>query len=646
MEFCRGELCPERREQNTCVGLNSLLSLLEKIPAVVWATDLEFRLTALTGAGMRGLRMAPDECAGKPIGALLPSRHQKPLEAHRLAAQGQGCSFHAAIGEREMDAHVEPLLGADGNVAGVIGVALDGSGRAVAERALRLSEQSYRLLIEEAPYAICRATPGGKLLHANRAMLEMLGYEQAWEGELLQRDMWRIFRSPGAFEELRERLGNGCTVRGLDATWVGRTGNPIEVRIGGRALRDPRGRIVCLDILSEDISERKRLEARLSQAHKMQAVGQLAGGVAHDFNNLLTVISGQIEMVLGQSLEGEVRQRLEDVRQAAERAGAMTRQLLAFSRGKVLESRILDVNPLIAHLTGMLNRLIRENIELEFVPGSNLGLVRADPSQIEQVLLNLVVNAQDAMAEGGRLTIETSAVEIEGAAAAAVGAESAAGKGSLEPGQYVLISVCDTGHGMDAETQARIFEPFFTTKKTGEGTGLGLATVHGVVRQSGGHIRVESQLGVGTTFRVYLPQAEGEAAAPAEAVEMVTPEGSETILLAEDERWVRKLVAAHLTDLGYSVLAAADGAEALEMARAHREGIDLLLSDLVMPRVDGRELARELRKTMPGIKVIFVSGYAGHLAEGEELNALGANFLPKPFTMQLLARTVREVLQA
>ncbi len=645
-----GVPCSEKPEPSKCAALSSLFTLVQKIPVVVWATDLEFRFTALSGAGLASLGVSPAECAGKPIGVLFACAQgrRNAMEAHRLALQGQGSSFQVAIKDREMEAHVEPLRGTGGRLTGVVGVALHGAGRAVAERALRLSEQSYRLLIEEAPYAICRATLSGQLLEANRAMLEMLRYQPGSEADLLERDLPPIFGSAAGFEQLRAKLLEGGTVQGLETTWLDRAGNPIQVRIGGRAVRDPAGEVLYLDILSENITGRKQLEARLSQAQKMQAVGQLAGGVAHDFNNLLTVIAGQIEMVLNRPLDGETRQRLEDVREAAERATALTRQLLAFSRGQVLQSKILDVNPLIEHLMGMLARLIRENIELNFVPGPGLGMVRADPNQVEQVLMNLTVNAQDAMPDGGKLTIQTSAVETPassppppGVAEAPPGAPSGLPPG---PGEYVLISVSDTGHGMDPETQARIFEPFFTTKKTGEGTGLGLATVYGVVRQSGGHIQVESRVGGGSTFRIFLPCATGQEPVLHEPARTACPTGRETILLAEDERWVRNLLAAHLKDLGYQVLMASDGSEALEVARGHPGGIDLLLSDLVMPRVDGRELARELRKTDPRLHVIFVSGYAGEGLAGKDFNLPGAAFLPKPFSMQLLARTIREVL--
>jgi two-component system, cell cycle sensor histidine kinase and response regulator CckA len=538
-------------------------------------------------------------------------------------------------------------MGEGGRVVGVIGVALDGTGHSVAERALRLSEQSYRLLIEEAPYAICRCTFSGQLLQANRAMMEMLGYEPGSEADLLERDMPLIFRSAAGFWELRSKLLDGNTVQGLETTWLARAGNTLQVRIGGRAVRDRAGKVLYLDILSEDITERKQFEARLSQAQKMQAVGQLAGGVAHDFNNLLTVIGGQIELVLAKPLEDGIRQRLEEAREAAERATALTRQLLAFSRGQVLQSKILDVNPLIERFILLLSRLMRENIKLIFVPGRDLGMVRADPNQIEQVLMNLAVNAQDAMPAGGQLIIETSAMEFQGASAVAAGAESAGPcilSGVPAPGQYVLISVRDTGHGMDPETQAHIFEPFFTTKKVGEGTGLGLATVYGVVRQSGGQIQVESQIGRGSAFHIYLPRAGGDEPSSQQPLTAVSPAGHETILLAEDELGVRNMVAAHLTDLGYQVFTACDGAEALEVARVHPGEIDLLLSDLVMPRVDGRTLASELLQTDPRLRVIFVSGYAGQGAAGRDLNLPRACFLPKPFSMQLLARTVRDVL--
>ena len=612
--------------------LNALLPLLQKVPAILWTAGLDARFTSLTGAAIRCLGISPADYTGKAIGDLFLSvdHGRLPAEAHRLALSGEPCSFQLAILGHQMEAHIEPLRDSSGSITGVMGVALEGSFRAVAQRALRLSEQSYRLLIEEAPYAICRATVSGQLLQVNRFMMNILGYPPQAETDLLERDLPLIFGSAMDFEDLRDRLIQGSTVQGLETTWLSRDGSPIQVRVGGRAVRDPSGQVLCLDLLAENITERKLLEARLIQAEKMQAVGQLAGGIAHDFNNLLTVISGQIELVLADPIDDPIRARLEDAREASQRAASLTRQLLAFSRGQVLQSKIIDINSLIERLMGMLGRLIRENINLKFVSEAGLGMVRADPSQIEQVLLNLAVNAQDAMPSGGDLTIATAAVEIPSAAA------------GIDPGRYLLISVSDTGHGMDSGTQARIFEPFFTTKRRGEGTGLGLATVYGIVRQSGGHIQVESQVGRGSTFRIYLPCADGQESARTEPAAQDSPTGHETILLAEDEVWVRKMVAAHLKDLGYQVLLASDGADALELARAHTGPIHLLLSDLIMPRIDGRELARQLRQSNPRLRVIFVSGYAGQTQK--ELNLPRAAFLSKPFSMQQLARKVREAL--
>lgn len=607
------------------------------MPAFLWATDVGLRFTSLNGAGLRATNLSISNFLGKSVDALFRSAKpsEKALQAHRDALQGQIGSFDVELNGRDLEAQVEALRDPDGSIAGVIGVALDVTGRAVAERALRLSEQSYRLLIEEAPYAICRATDSGQLLQVNRVMLEMLGYGPGSEADLLVCDLPQIFAVPGGFSACRDGLVNGCTVQGFETKWFRRDGQEIQVQVGGRAVRDAQGRISYLDLLAENITERKHLEERLGQAEKMQAIGQLAGGVAHDFNNLLTVIGGQIEVMLGKTLDSDLQHRLEDVKRAADRAAALTKQLLAFSRRQVLQSKLFDINQLIEHLSRMLRRLLREDIELTIVPGHDPGSVRADPNQIEQVLINLVVNAQDAMPGGGRLTIETAKVAM---------GESPWQPGALEPGEYVLISVRDTGQGMDRDTQARVFEPFFTTKKVGAGTGLGLSTAYGVVRQSRGNIQVESQPGEGSTFRVYLPSVRELEPIRQVSAPVVTPRGHETILIAEDESSVRKLLAAHLRSLGYNVLTGSDGLTAMEAAHSHNGKIDLLLSDLIMPKMGGRELADELRKTVPGLKAIFVSGYAGNPAGGKELDLPQAYFLQKPFSMVRLAKTVRDVL--
>jgi len=616
----------------------SLHSLLGAIPAVLWTTDLDLRFTALAGAGLQAIKVRPDEYVGASADTLFPTGpgEMRATQAHRRALSGEASSFECSIRARDLEAHVRPLCSPDGAITGVIGVAVDGTDRMVAGRALRLAEQSYRSLIEGAPYAICRSTLSGQMLQVNRPMVEMLGYES--ETELLMRDLRaEVFAVGGKFDDFRRRLLDKNNYRGFECSWQRRDGTELQVRAAGRAVRHKAGEVLYLDILAENVTDQKQLEAQLRQAQKMQAIGQLAGGVAHDFNNLLTVIHGQVEILLRQSTENDALQvRLEEVQRAADRASTLTRQLLAFSRRQVLQSKVVDLNRVISHTSGMLARLITETIELTFVPAPDAAFVLADPTQIEQVLMNLVVNARDAMPDGGKLTIETANVLLDAISARMLGVS--------DPGEYVLITVRDSGHGMDRQTQASIFEPFFTTKGTGEGTGLGLAMVYGVVKQSGGHIRVESEPGLGTTFRIYLPRVAAPEPTREEHASASSPSGKETILLAEDEEGVRTLVADYLRSLGYKVLTAADGMVAKQVARSHPGTIDLLISDMVMPKAGGRDLAEELKKTTPQLKVILVSGYAGDTVVGRDLDSLGVHFLQKPFPMQLLARTVRDLL--
>jgi PAS domain S-box-containing protein len=618
----------------------SLVSLLESVPALLWETDRELRFTTLTGAALRIAGISRGAFEGQPVDHLFCALRdaRKARRAHESALQGNAATFAAEVNGRDLQASVRPLRGADGCVAGVIGIALDMTERLVAERALRISEHSYRSLIEEAPYAICRCTVSGELLQVNRAMSEMLGYDSATEPELLLRDLPLIFSQAGSFAEFRRTLHAAGTHPGADADWIRRDGRHIQVRLGGRLVRNAAGAVSHLDIFAENVTEKRRLEAELSQAQKMHAIGQLAGGVAHDFNNLLTVIIGHVGMMLSDAVGPESRESLEAVQGAAERAGELTKQLLAFSRRQMLRSQIVDLNEVIRNLLGMLARVIKENIELVFVPGAELGSVKADPSEIERVLMNLTVNAQDAMPDGGFLTIETSNVRPDPA--------SLPPPDEWEPRDYVQIMVRDTGFGMDRETQARAFDPFFTTKEPNEGTGLGLSVVYGVVRQSGGYIRLESEPGEGTTFRIFLPRvAPREASAHEPARPEAPPRGSETILFAEDDAAVRRLVAGYLENLGYRVLTAQDGVEAMKVAQSSRE-IRLLLTDFVMPTVGGRELAARLKSADPGLKVVFISGYAGQSASETDLEPAEGHFLQKPFSMDTLAKTVRGALDA
>jgi two-component system, cell cycle sensor histidine kinase and response regulator CckA len=413
---------------------------------------------------------------------------------------------------------------------------------------------------------------------------------------------------------------------------------PIEAQGGDELAEVTRAFDGMRGTLQRNEEQRGQLEEQLRQAQKMEALGRLAGGVAHDFNNLLTVIKGHSQLLVDRmkpadTLYGSTQQ----IMKTADRAASLTRQLLAFSRMQVLQPRILDLNALVADMSKLLRRLVREDIEFGFRLGDSLGRIKADPGQIEQVLLNLALNASDAMPQGGKLTIETQKLKVDQGYALA--------RPPLKAGQYVQLAVTDTGHGMDAATKSRIFEPFFTTKEPGKGTGLGLATVYGVVRQSGGFIWVETSPGNGARFEIYLPlSVEKEEAVSLERAPGRARRGSETILVVEDEEGVRALTCEFLSSAGYSVLTANDGVEALEVYERLGNSIQLLLTDVVMPKMRGTELAERLKANLPNLKVVYMSGYlqkdtsSGQILEKE-------NVLQKPFSRDSLIRKIDEAFQ-
>ncbi len=403
----------------------------------------------------------------------------------------------------------------------------------------------------------------------------------------------------------------------------------------------PGAEIATMLGVATEITERKLLEEQLMQSQKMEAVGQLAGGVAHDFNNILTAIVGYTDLLaVDFSDNPQHHEDLEEIRKAARRAAALTRQLLAFSRKQVLEPKIIDLNTVVLNLDKMLRSLISENIELKTRLGDHLAAARADPNQLEQVIMNLAINARDAMPDGGALTIETANVSLDD--------NYAAQHVSVIPGDYVMLAVTDTGSGMSEDTKARIFEPFFTTKPAGRGTGLGLSTVYGIVKQSGGNIWLYSELGKGTTFKVYLPAIEalpediGKAAAPSEA----SIQGFGTVLVVEDDDQLRRLTQRALAAHGYNVLVAERGRTALEIARRHQGNIDLLLTDVIMPDTNGRKLADALRAARPGLRVLYMSGYPDGAMTNHGILEEGVHYLAKPFTTEAVTRKVREVLEA
>ena len=523
-----------------------------------------------------------------------------------------------------------------GVVTGAVVTFRDVSEERRARGVLRESEARYRHLVENAAYGIFRTTPDGQFLDANNALATMLGYSSAIE--LLAGNITSVYAHPESREPLIESAIAKGFADGLELEWVRKDGQPVMVRLSARLIREQNGEQYFEGIV-ENVTEWRALETQLRQAQKMEAVGRLAGGVAHDFNNLLMVIKGHTELLMERTApEHPDFRKIDQIKKAADRAAGLTRQLLAFSRMQVMQPRVMDLNITISEMGKMLPRLIGEDIDLAILTKPHLGHVKADAGQMEQVILNLTVNARDAMPDGGKLLIETSNVELDEAYART--------HPPLVAGRFVMLAVTDTGIGMNAATQAHIFEPFFTTKEKGKGTGLGLATVYGVVKQSGGFVWVYSEVGKGTTFKIYLPRVDEIAEAESEKKRNEElPRGSGTILLAEDEKEVREVAREFLDLAGYTVIEAKDGAQALELAAQHAEKIDLLVTDMVMPGIGGRELATRLLALRPGLKVIYMSGYT------EYANFKNADFelhnvmLQKPFTRAILATAVQKILK-
>jgi PAS domain S-box-containing protein len=514
-----------------------------------------------------------------------------------------------------------------------------------ADQALRVSEDFNRRIIESVPCGIVQVSLEGAILKANPVAQKVLGLifdelsrrfvagfesETFWEdGSICAAQDHPVSKCLATHQAqpattLGVRLADGRMIWGIF------TANPVS---------DPEtGQMTGAVVTFLDITERKHLEEQLRQSQKMEAIGRLAGGIAHDFNNLLTAIIGYSQMLLSRLEAGNpMQEELEEIKKAGERAASLTRQLLAFSRKELLQPQVLDLNELVANLDKMLRRLIGEDIELVTIFGPRLELVEADPAQLEQVVLNLVVNARDAMPQGGKIVIETTNLELDEAYARQHVAVS--------PGRYVMLAVSDHGCGMDAETLKHIFEPFYTTKHHAEGTGLGLSTVYGVVKQSGGNVWVYSEEGQGTTFKVYLPQVNHVFdIRKTEALSTAVVGGTETVLLAEDEELVRKFVRSILESNGYTVLEAHHGSEALRLALQHPGPIHLLLTDMVMPLMDGKLLAQRMLGLRPGIRVLYMSGYSENAVVHHGVLESGMAFIEKPFTVEMLARKVRESL--
>jgi PAS domain S-box-containing protein len=618
--------------------------LAENINEVFWIVDPNERAMLyvspayeeIWGRTCESLYERPDSY----LEAVHPDDRQKILAATGWQRRGEHTDEEYRVARpdgsiRWIHDRAFPIKDEGGRVSRVVGVAEDITERKRAEEELRRSEQRYRLLFDSNPQPMwVFDLETLRFLEVNEAAVRHYGYSREDFLSMTIKDIRPAEDVPAFFDYILQR----ATQHEEAGVWRHRKkdGTIIEVEITAHGLtfNDRPAQIV----LANDVTERRSLEEQLRQAQKMEAVGRLAGGIAHDFNNLLTAITGYSDLTLRQlPEESALRRSVEEIKKAGERAAGLTRQLLAFSRKQVLQPVVLDLNEVVRETEKMLRRLIGEDVELRAALEPGLGSVRADPGQVEQVLMNLAVNARDAMPRGGKLTIGTENVYLdEGYADYHV---------SVAPGRYVMLAVSDTGTGMDDGTLSRIFEPFFTTKDQGKGTGLGLSTVYGIVKQSGGYIWVYSEVGQGTTFKIYLPRldagAEGYRQTPEPAEGLG---GTETILLAEDDKMVRAMTRLILSDHGYRVLAAANGAAALSICERTEEPIHLLLTDVVMPGMSGRELADRLARLRPEMKVLFMSGYTDDAIIHHGVLDEGVNFLQKPFAPDALTRKVREVL--
>ncbi len=617
--------------------------LFESGVAGVTISDLDGNFKEANDAFLRMLGYGRDDMAAgrlnweviSPLDRLVPDTEDRaqlratgflPLR-ERVYVHKDGRHIAALVGSAALEGTTE-----------CISYVTDITARKVAEEALRASEARYRMLFEQSPFPkFLFDYDTLAFLAVNNAAIRSYGYSS---DEFLAMTLDDI-RPRADVEGVREHIGKnplGTTNVGVwrhakkDQTVV-----DVEVTVH-RFAHDGRE---CGLAVTVDVTERNRMEVRIRQAQKMEAIGSLAGGVAHDFNNILSVVLSYSEMLAATLKAGDpMRSDLEQILAAGKRAAGLTRQLLAFSRQQVLQPKVLDLNAAIENIGKMLDRVVGEDIHLTLVPGAALGRVKADPGQIEQVLMNLAVNARDAMPAGGQLTIETGNVELD--------ADYAAAHAGVEPGPHVMLAVTDTGCGMSAATRERIFEPFFTTKEQGKGTGLGLATVFGIVKQSGGSVWVYSEPGEGTTIKVFLPRATAAGAVTADLPVPMTQtlRGSETVLLVEDEESVRSLVRTILTRQGYNVIEAQSGGDALLACEDHTATIHLLLTDVVMPRMSGRRLAERLHVLRPAMKVLYMSGYTDDSVVRHGILESNVAFLQKPITPERLIRKLREVLDA
>ena len=601
-----------------------------------------FEIIAANSAFEEMLGYQKGELTGRPISVVnagSPEEQVATANAIRQSVERDGFWRGEVVNQRKdgtrLISQATVSLYQEGGRRYLSTIQTDVTERKQAEEALRQSEERFRTLVNSMQDIVFTMDREQRLVGVFGRWLESYGLRA---GELLGKRLSEVLSPELAalHEQANQKALSG---QGADFEWtVPASAGAVHFHTSLSPLRDSQGSVIGVVGVSRDITARKQLEEQLRHAQKLEAIGRLAGGVAHDFNNLLTVITGYSQMLLDELEPGDPSHAdAEEILRAGNRAASLTSQLLAFSRRQMIQPQVLDLNRLISNLEKMLRPLVGEHIELNIVLSRELGQLEADPAQIEQVLMNLAANARDAMPQGGRLTIETSNVELD--------EQAARGREELRPGPYVRLTVSDTGLGMDAGTMAHLFEPFFTTKPVGKGTGLGLSSVYGIVKQNGGDITVSSQPGRGTAFTIHLPRiTKAEEIAEAVRVPPGMYRGTETVLLVEDESGVRQLTREMLARNGYSVLEAGSGPEALRISEQHPGPIDLLLTDAVMPEMSGRELAAGLTASRPGIKVIYMSGYAEDTLAHHGMMDPEMAFLQKPFTAAALGQKVREVL--
>lgn len=619
-------------------------SLIENTSDVILILDSEGIIHYVSSSMERVLGFDPSELVGKsgfdcfhPDDVWRARRVFQQILRYKGLSQAGELRFRHKDGSWRLLETIANNCMADAAIGGVIITGRDVTERRQAEADLVASEDRYRELFENANDLVYTHDLSGTLTSLNKAAEALTGYSRE---EALGRNIMAIIAPDHRIvaREMLDRKIGGESKTTYEIEIISKDGVRIPVEVSTRLIFQ-NGKPVAVQGIARDVTERRRFESHLLQSRKMEAIGRLAGGVAHDFNNVLTVITGYSQWILDELPEDSpLRESASEILLAAKRAAALTNQLLAFSRNQVIQPIIVDLNTLMAQLDQMLRRVIGEDIELVTALARDLWLIRADPGQVEQVILNLVVNSRDAMPGGGRLLLETANTEIFD--------EDPAAPLDCPPGEYVMLAVTDAGCGIEERIQARIFEPFFTTKETGKGTGLGLSTVYGIVKQGGGHIRVESEPGAGAVFRVYFPRAVDAFSPPLAPGPQGRMRGNETILLVEDETGVRRIVSDMLLRLGYTILEAPDGQAAHKYVTEYDKPIQLLLTDVVMPEVGGQALARKLTALRTGMKVLFMSGYASDTSNRQGGLEPGATCLQKPFTPEALASKIREVLDS